>query len=304
MSQTVHHPALKRGYQVAGVLKRVGAASPPPPAAVASYPRGRRAKFTAHERANGRSQFVAATSVLRHLEALAKAGLSRREIERRCGVSRLTILRIVRGELRQIHRRTAGALLAVTPVPLAEQLVGLVVIVGTQRRLRALVAAGWAQSTLARMLATTPSQVRRLLETDRPCSSRMRAAVASLYDSLWAQAPPGSTPAQRRSASRARRYAQERGWAVPMGWDDEEIDSPEGRARPGDSPTRVARPGGRALVPRASARIEDLQWMVETGESLSGACTRLGLAPAALYRQLERSDRLDLWQRLAAREAA
>lgn len=272
--------------------------------AAAASLRRQRAKFTAHERSTGRSQFVPSSFLVPHLDLLTQAGLSRREIERRSGVSRLTILRIERGELIRVHRKTACALLAVIPVPLAEQLAGLVASVGTQRRLRALVAAGWSQSLLARLVATTPSHMHRLLETDRPCSARTRAAVAALYDSMWNRPPPAATPGQRRSVSRSRRYAQQRGWVVAMGWDDDEIDRPEGQAQGADAPTRIVRPDGRPLVLHASARVEDLHWMLVTGEGLAGACARLDIKPDTLFRQLARIDRLDLWHQLAARDAA
>ena len=39
---------------------------------------------------------------------------------------------------------------------------------------------------------------------------------------------------------------------------------------------------------RRAARLEDVQWMAETGESLSGAARRLGLAPDVLDRWLYR----------------
>lgn len=50
------------------------------------------------------------------------------------------------------------------------------------------------------------------------------------------------------------------------------------------------------------ARVEDLQWMAETGESLTGACTRLRLTREALEKWCRGNGCLEVYHRLAARE--
>lgn len=50
------------------------------------------------------------------------------------------------------------------------------------------------------------------------------------------------------------------------------------------------------------ARLEDLQWMADTGEHLTGAATRLRITPDALWKWCHRHGHLDLWQRLAHRD--
>lgn len=49
-------------------------------------------------------------------------------------------------------------------------------------------------------------------------------------------------------------------------------------------------------------RLEDLEWMAETGECLTGAARRLQLTPAGVEKFCQRQGRLDLFRTLAARE--
>lgn len=251
----------------------------------------RRWKQTAHERNNGRRQIIDAAGVRDHLVLLASTGMSWREVELRCGVSRVTLLRIVRGDLLHVHRDTAAAVLGVAPAPITEQAVGLVPSIGTRRRLQALMVVGWSQARLAELLDSTPSQVHRLLVEDRPCTASTRSKVAGLYDQLWATTPPLVTAGDRRSVSRARRYAAEHGWQPAAAWDDDEID--DAAARP-----HIPRCGRRDLF------VAEVSWLVEVGESLEVAAARLGVQPSSIYRTLYRYDRLDLWALSTARQPA
>lgn len=47
-----------------------------------------------------------------------------------------------------------------------------------------------------------------------------------------------------------------------------------------------------------AARLADLRFMVDTNETLDGACTRLGLTPDALWQWCKRNGHTDLYQRL------
>lgn len=55
---------------------------------------------------------------------------------------------------------------------------------------------------------------------------------------------------------------------------------------------------------RASARIEDLEFMAAHGEHFDNAARRVGLTPNSLERWLFRHDRIDLVQALRGTEAA
>lgn len=60
--------------------------------------------------------------------------------------------------------------------------------------------------------------------------------------------------------------------------------------------------GGGLTKEQARARLEDLEFMADTGECLTGACRRLGLNVAALEKWLRDRGRGDLYNRLSARE--
>ncbi|TFD27483.1 hypothetical protein [Cryobacterium cryoconiti] len=128
------------------------------------------------------------------------------------------------GEVKkQILRETAARILAVKPelkwlgdrIPVD----GL----GTTRRLQALVAIGWSQSKLEVLLGTGTTSMGRTITSDRVWASTARAVV-DLYDELWNTPPAHTAPRDRVSFQRALRYARERRWLPPMGWDDIDLD--------------------------------------------------------------------------------
>lgn len=53
---------------------------------------------------------------------------------------------------------------------------------------------------------------------------------------------------------------------------------------------------------QSAARLEDLLWMVETGECLKGAAERLNTTPSALEKWLRARGRYDLYQTLRRRD--
>lgn len=238
-------------------------------------------KRARHAFVTGQPILIGAADAAVHLGVLAAAGMSRSEIERRSGVNRVTLLRIVRGDLSRVNRRTATAILAVEPVPSAEQAAGWVDGTGTRRRLRALMAAGWPASRLAVRLGTSQSHIRRLVEDGHRCSAVTRAQVVDLYDELWDVSPP-----EDKSARLARRRAQLQGWSLAMAWDDDEIDDPAA------APHNPA--GGR------SALLENVVWLADLGDTLPGICLQLGVQPESIWRAAYRNDRLDIWARLTA----
>ena len=58
----------------------------------------------------------------------------------------------------------------------------------------------------------------------------------------------------------------------------------------------------RAQHRYTDARAEDLAWMVETGETLTGAAKRLGISTATLEKWCQRHGHHDLLHKLAGRE--
>lgn len=234
----------------------------------------------------GTTRYVEAAALRARLEMLSAAGMSRAEIEAASGVNRITLLRLVRGDLLQVTPATAAAIMATEPEPLSAQQHGWVDGTGTRRRLRALAVLGWPTSELARRLENSQSGVRRLMEDGHLCSSRSRARVIALYDELWDQ-----QPAPTKEARVTRRRASARGWWPGLAWDDDTIDDPS------------AAPANPAPGPAWRRRVEDLEWLLATGEVLATVCVRLGVTRGALERQLRRHRRLDLWVKLASTEA-
>lgn len=51
-----------------------------------------------------------------------------------------------------------------------------------------------------------------------------------------------------------------------------------------------------------AARLEDLTWMADTGETITGAATRLGLELKTLHKWCARHGHMHLYARLANRE--
>jgi transcriptional regulator with XRE-family HTH domain len=98
---------------------------------------------------------------------------------------------------------------------------------GTRRRLRALVAAGWSQARLADRLGMLPSNFGKVINGGDPVRLGTARAVARLYDELKDLLPDQDEWHDKAAASRARRYARDRGWLPPSAWDDAALDAPE-----------------------------------------------------------------------------
>lgn len=134
------------------------------------------------------------------------------------------------GEVKKrISRVNSERILAVRP---ALELLGARITVNgcpTAWRLQALVALGWSQSKLADLLGMERSNFGRLM-TGRRVRSTTAVAVVRLYDEISNTLPPRVTWRDRSAFTRARLYAAEHGWALPMDWEayDNEFD----RARP------------------------------------------------------------------------
>lgn len=152
---------------------------------------------------------------------------------------------------------------------------------GVVRRLQALAVASWTRPFLAQELRISECHLARLY-AGRISFESLALRVVVVYERLRAQVAPLSLAGR---ITRGRAMAK--GWLGPDAWTSAAIDDP----------------AGRPLGHHAMALVEDLQWMLETGESLAGACVRLGIRPHSLYSQLSRIQRLDLWQQFAARSA-
>lgn len=177
--------------------------------------------------------YVDAEPARQHVEMLRQFGLSWMQVARISGVPRGSVSKLIYGDgprgmapSKRIRPKTAAAILALEPNAdiLADG--AMVDGTGTRRRLQALIYLGWSQNRLADHLNVERSNLGQMLRSDAKVRCGTARAVRSLYDELWDQAPPESGHRERISASRARNYARQNGWAPPMAWDDDHIEDP------------------------------------------------------------------------------
>lgn len=199
-------------------------------AARAAYERSR-----VRRRAYGREDLVDAAPVAEHVRRLQSSGLGAPRIAQLAGVSTSVTGRLLYGNTKRVRVESARRLLSVRPglVTLADG--ARVDATGPVRRLQALVALGWALTTLSEFAGWDPPHAQRML-TQGTCTARRAREIQALYDRLWATLPPQETAVQRMVAERSRRLARSRGWAPPLAWDDDTIDDPAATPELGSAP--------------------------------------------------------------------
>lgn len=240
------------------------------PCTVASTANERRRRLAEHL---GTAQHLLdAAPVRAHVRALQAQGLGYRRVAALAGVSAPTVLRITTrdpsrrdGLPQQRVRPDVAARLLAVRASLELVTDGAVVdATGTRRRLHALHARGWSRRLLAARLGIDHNALTHI-EQVGTASARMARAVRALYEELWDQAPPSSSPRERAAITRTLRWARENSWPVPALWDDETIDDPS--ALPADQADE-----GDAVV----ARLDELVFLAGMGEDLDRAARRLG----------------------------
>lgn len=234
-----------------------------------------------------------------HTRYLMAEGISIRQIARIAGVSMSTIRCLLYGRHERghdpyprINRDIAEKILAIKPV-LANMASGHCTdATGTQRRLQALVAIGWSQSRLARKLGIQPSNFITFMNADQ-CTAKRALQVKELYDRLWNQPQTGTDWHSKAAATRAKHYADARGWVPPLAWDDDCIDDPT--AVP-DVGAKVYAQGQTpaGAIRKSDATAEDVEFLLDEGMTWDSIPNRLGMKPKSLERLLQRLGRSDL----------
>lgn len=192
------------------------------------------------------SQHVDAQPAREHVEQLLAAGLGTRRIADLAGVSRLSIQRLLNGRgdigtgpTKMLRRTTAAKLLAVPAPEISWHNAARAALVdgtGTRRRLQALIADGHTLTALDVALGWSRGSLSKILNRPGPVTAGTAHSVAELFARL--QLTPGAD-------ERSRRRGALNGWALPMQWDEDEIDDPHA------TPRRVRRPGPAARAAAA-----------------------------------------------------
>lgn len=187
------------------------------------------------QQAYGRwDNYVDAEPARAHIRSLMDAGMGLKRIVAVGGSSQGQLWKLLYGKKRADGSRTPSKRLRkdVAKRLLAIQLdladgakISVADAVGVRRRIRALVALGWSQSKLAERLGIGRANFHLATDVRGVTIATMRA-VEVLYDELSMTLPPNGSHRDKIAASRARRYAQERGWKPPLALDDELLDRP------------------------------------------------------------------------------
>lgn len=232
--------------------------------------------------AYGRWQkFVPAEPVREHVRSLMATGIGWRRVAQAADVQATSLNRILYVKPLQKRVRTdiAEKLMAVQPSMDAIGCTTAIDGTGTRRRLQALVAIGWSQAKLGAHLGIMPTNIGRILGSQRVTAASARS-VRDLYDKLWDAVVPEEDWRDKIAANRARGYAAERGWAPPMAW-DETIDDPAAE------PEGVGADKRRGKLPPA----EDLAWLVQGGDSIEVLADRYGASIDAVRQRLHRAEK-------------
>lgn len=236
------------------------------------------AAYDKRRKADGWQPYVDAGPAREHIAQLMASGVPVTTIARRAGVS-LNGLNGIRGvgvpQTARVRTELAARILAIRPEVDIIGAHGYFESTGTYRRLRALQAKGFPKSLLARRLGT------RYLDLDeqRMVRPAFADAVRRLYDELW-DADPERLGLRPCAITVARTRAAAAGWALPIEWDDDEIDDPTAQPR---FARRIQVASER---PVTDDEVEDVRWILRTADVEIGTkvgreivAARLGVDP-------------------------
>lgn len=168
---------------------------------------------------------------------------------------------------------------------------------GSIRRLQALSRIGWTMSELGaqpelRVSSERVSQIARGRHSTLTLAKI--ASIRALYDRLTGRNMPLPTGS---NADRARRLAEQKGWASPLAWDDDEIDDPKGRPVGMHDDHKAKRPidesaiqrridGDRTAKTRGAENYEVVRRLLADGWSLNAISRHTGLKPERYMAQI------------------
>lgn len=163
----------------------------------------------------GQFRLCDATQTRHHIERLAAAGWTQRQIGAAAGVLPASIHKLHTGAQKDIATWRAAAILAIEiAAPPADTL--RTDATGSRRRLQALRVLGHTRYAVAAQLSITPDRIKHITNnTTKTVAVQEAAAIASLYRQLCTVIGPSSQTAT---------LARKEGWHGPLAWDN--IDDP------------------------------------------------------------------------------
>jgi hypothetical protein len=157
---------------------------------------------------------------------------------------------------------------------------------GTRRRIQALNALGWSDRIIGEHCGLGGKNVYSAKTTKRT-TPRIRAAIETAYAAL-----SGVAPAPCQSVSQVKGAARRHGYVPPLGW--ENIDDPD------ETPNS----GKRDLILKGEELMDEVDHLVNMGESPDSIAQALGKTRDNLERFAWRHHRSDLATYLRERSAA
>lgn len=137
-----------------------------------------------------------------------------------------TVLRLLKGVHKTVHRTTYNRLLQVKYVDPKGKVVGATRdATGMVRRLQALFALGFNSPNLANLMGCSADATRQLLDRRTRTFVHTHTLVASVYDKLQ-YADPCEYGGTQRTINLSKGIASRNDWAPPMCWDEDTIDDP------------------------------------------------------------------------------
>ncbi|ABD58068.1 hypothetical protein P755_gp096 [Mycobacterium phage Quink] len=211
-----------------------------------------------------------------HLSALRDAGVTLPRMAKLSGVSARSLELILYGERESVRALTEQKILSIgisQATELKDKGKSQVASLGTVRRLQSLRRLGYSIKDLADRVGLTRAALDAILgQPDRKWVNQSTAeAVKKVFAELQATPPP-ETATTRRAAE----VAKERGWPLPLAWDEDAIDDPS--AEPHDVERR---------------KTDWYQEYLDIKENLgittqSQIARRMGIREEALYQRLKR----------------
>jgi len=244
--------------------------------------------------AYGRWQpYVPAGPAREHLKMLMRNGIGWKRAAEVAGVPNGTVSHLLYGgpkdrpPSRRIRPETEKAILSVRPSLDLMADLAWTDATGTRRRVRGLAVLGWSQPVLAARLGMKPENFTAAVRRRR-VSAVFARAVRDLARELTRdplhQAPPETTPREKRAAACVRGYAARAGWVPLVAWGDD-IDNPQ--AKPAEDWKRAPERKYRNRADLAAEARELFSYRLDRNQ----AAERLGVTRDVLDAALSKTAR-------------